>query len=231
MIRWDAPIPYRVVFTTRNGGVSEGPYESLNLGRRLGDDTARVDENRRRVCAEIGADADRLALNYQVHGAAVNRASPGVRGTPGDAIWTDEPALPIAALTADCLPVALVRVGGNPAVAVVHAGRIGILAGVLDAAVRAVGGRTVAAIGPAAGPCCYEVGPDVETPYRERFGEHVMRGRNLDLWSAAEATLVAAGVEDVHRTDVCTICNPGLFFSHRRDGRPRGVQGVAAVVV
>ena len=230
MIRWDAPGPYRVVFTTRNGGVSEGPYESLNLGRRSGDDPARVDENRRRVCAAIGADADRLALNYQVHGATVNRARAGVRGTPGDAVWTDEPGVPIAALTADCVPVALVRADGDPAVAVVHAGRIGVLTGVLDAAVCSLGGRLAAAIGPSAGPCCYEVGPEVEAPYRERFGDAVMRGRKLDLWHAVDASLVHAGVDSVHRTDMCTICNPELFFSHRRDGKPRGAQGVAAVV-
>ena len=66
--------------------------------------------------------------------------------------------------------------------------------------------------------------------YRERFGERVLRGRRLDLWHAAEAALRAAGVKSVQRTDLCTICNPDLFFSHRRDGKPRGVQGVLAVV-
>jgi YfiH family protein len=230
VIPWRAPGPYRVVFSTRVGGVSEGPYASLNLGRRTGDDVARVDENRRILCAEVGADADKLALNYQLHSATVNRGEPGVRGTLGDALWTDEPGLPILAMAADCVPVALVRTNGEPAAAVVHAGWIGILTGVIEAAARTLGGPLAAAIGPAAGPCCYEVGEDVAQPYRERYGDTIVRGRKLDLWQAAEETLHRAGVDDVHRVDLCTICNPDLFFSHRRDGKPRGVQGVLAVV-
>ncbi len=212
------------------GGVSAGPYASLNLGRRTGDDVTRVDENRRLACAEIDADAERVALNYQVHGTRINRAKAGVRGMFGDGLWTDEPGEPLLALTADCVPVALVRTNGRPAAAVVHAGRIGILAGALAEGVRALGEPVAAAIGPAAGPCCYEVGPEVRVPYERRFGADVLRGRNLDLWRASELALRACGVRDVQRLDVCTICNPDLFFSHRRDGKPRGVQGVLAVV-
>jgi YfiH family protein len=231
LIRWDVPGPYRVAFSTRRGGVSEGPYASLNLGRRTGDDVDRVDENRRILCSELGADADQLALNYQVHSAVVNRAEAGVRGeSQGDALWTDVPGLPIAALAADCVPVALARRGAEPGLAVAHAGWIGILAGVLAAASEALGGDVDAAIGPSAGPCCYEVGEDVAQPYRERFGDEIVAGGKLDLWRAAEVALNEAGVENVHRVDVCTICNPDRFFSHRRDGKPRGVQGVLAVV-
>jgi hypothetical protein len=161
----------------------------------------------------------------------VHRAQAGLRGAQrGDGLWTDEPGVPMLVLAADCLPVALVRTEGRPAAAVVHAGRIGILAGALSSAARTLGGRLAAAIGPAAGPCCYEVGPEVADPYRRRFGDAIVSGRKLDLWGAAEAALREAGVEHVHRTDVCTICNPDLFFSHRRDGKPRGVQGVLAVV-
>jgi len=87
-----------------------------------------------------------------------------------------------------------------------------------------------AAIGPSIGPCCYEVGDDVAAPYRERFGAGIMRGRKLDLWQAAERELREAGVAQIERLDVCTACNPELFFSHRRDGKPRGVQGVLASV-
>jgi polyphenol oxidase len=231
VIRWDAPGPYQVVFSTRRGGVSEGPYASLNLGRRTGDDVVRVDENRRRVCAEIDADAAQLALNYQMHSARINRAEAGVRGAPGDGIWTDEPALPVLALTADCLPIALVRTNGaRPAVCVLHAGRIGILAGAIDAAVATLGRPVAAAVGPAIGPCCYEVGEDVAAPYRARFGSDILRGRNLDLWTAVERSLREVGVEQVERVDLCTACNPELFFSHRRDGKPRGVQGVVGVI-
>ncbi len=229
MIRWDPP-GYAVVFSTREGGISEGPYASLNLGRMTGDNVERVDENRRLLCAEIDVDAARLTLNRQVHSTLVHRAEPGVRGEPGDGLWTDEPGQPILAMTADCLPIALARADGQPAVAVVHAGWRGLLAGIVRVGAEALGGRLHAAIGPAIGPCCYEVGEEVSKPFAEAFGSDVVRGRKLDLWSAAERALVAAGVEDVVRTDLCTFCNPDRFFSHRRTGKPRGVQGVIARV-
>jgi polyphenol oxidase len=232
VIRWEAPGPYEVVFTTRVGGVSEGPYASLNLGRKTGDDVERVDENRRRACAGIGADAARLALNYQVHSTLVHRAQEGERGgVQGDGLWTDERALPVLALAADCLPIALVRANGDvPAVCVLHAGRIGLLEGIVEAGVNRLGGTVAAAIGPSIGPCCYEVGEEVAAPYRKRFGAGIMRGRKLDLWQAAERELREAGVARIERLDLCTACNPKLFFSHRRDGKPRGVQGVLASV-
>ena len=166
-----------------------------------------------------------------MHSARVNRAAAGRRGTPGDGLWTDEPGLPLLALTADCVPIALVRSNGDrPAVCVLHAGRIGILGGVVEAGVTALGGAVAAAIGPAIGPCCYEVGDEVCEPYRARFGAGVMRGRNLDLWRAADLSLRAAGVRSIERVDLCTACHPELFFSYRRDGKPRGGQGVLAYV-
>jgi YfiH family protein len=231
VIRWSPPGPYEVAFSTRVGGVSEGPYDSLNLGRMTGDDVERVDENRRRLCAEVGTVPDRLALNRQIHSRLVHRAEPGTRGEPGDGLWTEEPDLPVLAMSADCLPIALARVGdGRPGVAVLHAGWRGLLAGIVEEGVRALGGPTQAAIGPAIGPCCYEVGAEVADPFREAFGPAVLRGRNLDLWTVAERALRAAGVEEVERVDLCTSCHPELFFSHRRTGKPRGVQGVIARV-
>ncbi|MGH3072478.1 MAG: peptidoglycan editing factor PgeF [Gaiellaceae bacterium] len=238
MIRWSPPGPYEVVFSTREGGVSEGPYASLNLGRLTSDDVERVDENRRRLCAEVGADLDRLALNRQVHSTLVHRAASGARGEPGDGLWTEERDLPVLAMSADCLPIALVRADpAVPAVAVLHAGWRGLLAGIAAAGVAALREPCVsetqslrAAVGPAIGPCCYEVGAEVAEPFRERFGEDVLHGRNLDLWTSAERALNAAGIEDVHRVDLCTACNPDRFFSHRRTGKPRGVQGVVARV-
>jgi len=231
-LRWDVPGPYEVVFTTRAGGVSEGPFASLNLGRRTGDDVERVDENRRRACAEIGADAERLALNYQCHSTLVHRARAATRGERGDGLWTDERDLPILAMSADCLPIALARTNGDaPAVAVVHAGWRGLLDGIVAHAVETLGGDSVAAaIGPAVGPCCYEVRDDVGDPFRARFGEDIVRERKLDLWRAAEHALRDAGVTHVDRFDLCTSCRADLFFSHRRDGKPRGVQGVLARV-
>lgn len=229
MIRWDPP-GYAVVFSTRAGGVSEGPYASLNLGRLTGDDVERVDENRRILCAAVDADVERLALNRQVHSTLVHRAEPGVRGEPGDGLWTDEPGQPILAMAADCLPIALARADGRRGVAVLHAGWRGLLAGIVRVGAETLGGRLQAAIGPAIGPCCYEVGEEVSGPFAAAFGGDLLHGRRLDLWTAAQRALEAAGVAEVTRTDLCTHCNPDRFFSHRRTGKPRGVQGVIARV-
>ena len=227
MIRWDGPGGYVVAFTTRRGGVSSGPYESLNLGLLTDDEPANVEANRRRVCASVGADPERVAMNRQVHGATVNRAVAGRRGTPGDGLWTEEAELPLLKVTADCLPIALVRTNGTPGLAVLHAGRLGLLEGIVEAGVATLGRGARAVIGPGIGPCCYEVGPEVAEPFVSRFGGDVARGRNLDLWTAAERALRRAGVEQVDRVDSCTRCNPQLFFSHRRSVPYRhGTQGV-----
>jgi YfiH family protein len=231
VIRWEAE-GYEVAFTTRVGGVSEGPYASLNLGRKSGDDVERVDENRRIACAAIDADLEKLALNYQVHSSRVLRAAAARRGERADGLWTDEPGLPVLAMSADCLPIVLARAGENePAVAVLHAGWKGLLAGIIQAGAHALGGGTLrAAIGPAIGPCCYEVGEEVAAPYRERFGDDVVRERHLDLWTSAERALHAAEIEQVDRFDRCTACEPETFFSHRRDAGRTGRQGVIAYV-
>jgi polyphenol oxidase len=232
VIRWDVPGPYAVAFSTRAGGVSEGPFASLNLGRMTADEAERVEENRRRVLAEVGGEPARLTLNRQTHSATVRRATAGERGEPGDGLWTDEPGVPLLALTADCLPIALARANGErPAVAVLHAGWRGLLAGIAASGVDALGGGATAAVGPGIGPCCYEVGEEVAEPYRARFGTDVVTAQgHLDLWTAAERALREAGVEHVERVDLCTACNPELFFSHRRDDGVTGRQGVVALV-
>jgi YfiH family protein len=230
LIRWNAPGPYEVAFSTRQGGVSEGAFESLNLGLLTHDDAANVAENRRRLCAAAGVDQESLSMNKQVHAATVNRAERGRRGEEGDGLWTDEPELPMLKLTADCLPIALARVNGAPALALLHAGRRGLLEGIVEAGVAALGGKLVAVVGPGIGPCCYEVGDDIAADYLARFGGAALHGRNLDLWTAAERLLHDAGVESVERLDLCTACNPERFFSHRRDGPITGRQGVIGYV-
>jgi len=232
ILRWEAPGPYEVLFTTRQGGVSEGPFESLNLGKAVGDDPDCVDENRRRVCAEAGADPELLTLNRQRHSATVHRAEPGSRGVPGDGLWSDRPGQPMLALSADCLTIAVARTNGDaPALAVLHAGWRGLLEGIVEEGCASLGdGKLAAAVGPAIGPCCYEVGEEVADPFERRFGRGLLHGRKLDLWTAAERALRAAGCVDVHRFDLCTRCNPDLFFSERRTGRPRGTHGVLGLV-
>jgi YfiH family protein len=229
VIFWDEP-GYVVAFTTRIGGVSEGIYASLNLTRGTGDDAEKVEENRRLACEALELPYERLAFNRQVHSPTVHRAGPGTRGEPADGLWTDEPRVPLLAMSADCLPIAIVRTTGPRAIAVLHAGWRGLSEGVVSEGVKALSvesTQTLAAVvGPAIGPCCYEVGPEVSA----LFDDDLTMDGKLDLWSAAERALGSAGVERVERVDLCTRHYPQLFFSHRRDGLARGVQGVIGAV-
>jgi YfiH family protein len=209
------------LFTTRRGGVSEGPFASLNLGLWTDDDPARVRENRARV-ERIGGG--RLAQAHQVHGTRVIEARAGGDAQPPDADGEVAAARGVApvVLTADCLPVALIAPEG---VAMLHAGWRGLAGGILAegaAALRALGAsRIAAAIGPGAGPCCYEVGEEVHAA----FGTS---GRTVDLKAIAQERLWAAGVAEIHDCGLCTMCDPQRFFSHRRDGGVTGRQaGVA----
>jgi polyphenol oxidase len=238
LVGWEAPGPYRVAFSTRLGGVSDGPFASLNLGILTEDDPASVVVNRTRLCDAVGADPDGATMAWQRHGATVTEAQPRGIVTPGtvyghcDGLWSDEPGRAMLLLTADCIPIALARDTREwPAVGILHAGWRGLLAGIVGNGVRALGGRGVAAaIGPSIGPCCYEVGDEVATPFREAFGEDIVRDGKLDLWTAAERALRAAGCERVDRFDMCTACDAHRFFSHRRDHGKTGRQGVIAYV-
>jgi polyphenol oxidase len=239
LLEWSPSGPYRVAFSTRIGGVSEGDFASLNLGILTDDDPARVVVNRTRLCEALDADPDSATMAWQRHGSTVTRAQPRGIVTPGtvydhcDGLWSDEPGRAMLLLTADCLPIAIARKQGRPpALEILHAGWRGLLAGIVAAGVRALTSRMLAAaIGPSIGPCCYEVGDEVATPFREAFGDDVVRDGKLDLWTSAERALRAAGVEDVDRCDICTACNPDRFFSHRRDHGRTGRQGIIGYVV
>jgi YfiH family protein len=221
VIRWERE-GYVVAFSTREGGVSEGPFASLNLGRLAADPSANVDENRRRLCEAVDAEVGALAFNRQVHSTLVHRARAGGRGIEGDGLWTDEPGVPMLAFAADCVPIAIARTDGERRLAVLHGGWRGLADGIVLEGVGAVGGETAAVVGPAIGPCCYEVGPEVAA----RFDPDLTLDGRLDLWSAAERRLREAGVASVERVDLCTACHPELFFSHRRDRGVTGRQGV-----
>jgi polyphenol oxidase len=229
LLRWeDAPRPYEVLFSTRTGGVSAGPYTSLTLGLLTDDARPLVEENRRRLYAAAGADLERVAWARQVHGARVVEADGRVLSADG--LRTEERRRPLLVVTADCLPLALAGLdGGRPALALLHVGWRGLLAGIVAAGRAALGARLVAAVlGPGIGPCCYEVGEDVAAPVRRAFGSGLVRDCKLDLPGAVERALRSAGVARVDRVGGCTACEPERFFSHRRDGGVTGRQaGVA----
>jgi len=229
----------RAAFSTRRGGHSTGPYQSLNLGWLTDDERRAVTRNRETLQAELGAP--RLSFVHQVHGAEVRRITAGggwepshrerVGGIRLDGQATDRTDVALCALTADCLPIAVAGVGGGRSVAMLHAGWRGLATGIIASGVEAVrelgaDGELSAAIGPGAGPCCYEAGEEVHEPFADIGEAHV--GRNLDLKAIARRQLRAAGVTEVADIGICTICSdPGLMFSHRRDhgvtGRQAGV--------
>jgi len=229
-------------FAERGGGVSEGVFDSLNLSYSSGDDPARIAENRRRLVE--GLDCGPFALGGQVHGADLAevteaRAGAGFDGADQvisghDGLWTDAPGRSMAIATADCVPVIFAALDG-PRVAAVHAGWRGVAAGIVQRAAALFDdlGEVRVAIGPAAGPCCYEVGPEVIAAVSARVpGGAVVEVRepavHLDLVASIRRILEEAGVASVEDTGICTITERGRFFSHRRDG-PCGRQLAVAM--
>jgi purine-nucleoside/S-methyl-5'-thioadenosine phosphorylase / adenosine deaminase len=250
-------------FSLRRGGMSAPPAEGLNLGFTPTDSREAVEENRRRFFRALGVADFLLADLQQIHSARTIRAtraggavaySPDIASGPGaaresppkgptvqsalrpeaDVLVTDEPGVLLAIRTADCLPI-LIADPQKRAIAAVHAGWRGTLAGVTGAAVaemaRAFGSNPaslVAALGPSIRACCYEVGPEVEEAFRKRSPENqkfFLRPSpearvRLDLVAAAEAALGRSGVPaaQIHVADFCTACRTDLFFSHRKEG-------------
>lgn len=236
-------------FTTRQGGVSAAPFESLNLGLLTDDADDDVAENRRRVGEALEFGADRIAFGRQVHGAEL--ADDDATGRPDffppsdggprrsgaipevDGQVVPAPGTAGLVFAADCLPVALRGPGG---VAMLHCGWRGLAAGIVARGVEAVG-ATSAAIGPGIGPCCYEVGEEVldafaqlgegiavAEPEPSEGGIEVAARRRLDLPEITRRLLGQAGVADVESADLCTSCEEELFFSHRRDAGRTGRQ-------
>ena len=222
-------------FSTRLGGVSAAPFDSLNLGLLTADDGGPVQENRRRLAAALGFGPDQIAIARQVHGTALaehatssfacslsvhDNEKEQANVPEADGHVLREPGAAALVFVADCLPIAL---AGPRGVAMVHAGWRGLADGILAKGAAAVG-ATSAAIGPGIGPCCYEVGPEVLEPFSD-LGEGVAAGRMLDLPEAARRQLARAGVERVESAGLCTSCEEELFFSHRRDEGRTGRQG------
>jgi polyphenol oxidase len=215
-------------FSTRIGGVSQRPYDSLNVAVLTGDERDAVRENRRRLAHTLDRDPARVVMGRQVHGAALREHSmrpehrvyaDAVRSSEEvDAHATTNPELTPLVMVADCLPVAM---AGPQGVAMAHCGWRGLAAGILGVAVGVVD-ATAAAIGPGIGPCCYEVGEEVLAQFDDL--DHVAEGRMLDLTAVTRKLLARAGVTEVESADLCTSCNSEFLYSHRRDGERTGRQ-------
>jgi polyphenol oxidase len=223
----------KVIFSTRRGGVSEGPYESLNLGILTEDEPERVSENRRRLAAAAGLEPEAVAMGWQVHGSDLRewagRPEPGGPdgfSRPGawlprvDGHLTEARGVGLLVLVADCLPVAL---AGRRRVAMLHCGWRGLATGIVERALSRFEDPPAAAIGPGISRCCYEVGPEVLAAFSDMNG--VADGRMLDLRAVVRGKLEAGGVEEISDVGLCTSCRADLFFSHRRDRGVTGRQG------
>jgi hypothetical protein len=228
-------------FTTRLGGVSQGPYASLNISGKGGDAQGAVLRNRARFEALAGFSWGQLVGLNQVHSTAVLRVDRPAEALPGeearrfDASVTLREDLVLGVRTADCIPILLYSADPR-AVGAAHAGWRGTLAGVAGATVKAMQAdcgcrpdRLLAAIGPGIHACCYTVGEDVFGPFAQRFGAGVaLRGGDgagrVDLVEANRLQLLGAGLSEanIEILDFCTCCRSDLFYSFRRD---HGVTG------
>jgi YfiH family protein len=234
---WAAPAAIGAACSTRAGGVSTAPWDSLNLGVAVGDDAAAVRQNRARFATALGA---RPVWLRQVHGTAVRRLDAHsverADDPPADAAWTSAPGIACTIQVADCLPVLLCTRDGR-AVAAAHAGWRGLAAGVLDATVAALCDGAGAApdellawIGPGIGPRQFEVGADVlqafgadpAHPSPRYFRPRARADGQLrwlaDLPALARERLQCLGVAAVHEAAACTVEDSSRFFSFRRDG-------------
>jgi hypothetical protein len=230
MIHPDWPVPSRVksLMTTRQGGVSLAPWDSFNLGDHVGDDPQHVAANRASLRENLPADPHWLK---QVHGARV--IEPGrAANLEADVAFTRCPAMVCAVLTADCLPVLFCDRAGS-VVAAAHAGWRGLVSGVLEAAVAAMGvtpSDIMAWMGPAIGPQAFEVGDEVRQAFvgqqaeaagaftPQPFTGVAAQKWLADIYQLARLRLNGAGITSIYGGGRCTYGEPGEFFSYRRDG-------------
>lgn len=221
---WPAPTGVRALITTRAGGASAGPYASLNLGLRTGDDGTTVAANRARLRATLPQEPKWLR---QVHGATVVDADRLTTDLPeADASIARSPGTVCAVLVADCVPVLITNRAGT-VVAIAHAGWRGLAGGVIEHTLAAMGGQPgelLAYLGPGIGPRAFEVGPDVRDAFLAHdpeavaaFAPHAPGKWLADLFALARGRLRRAGVRRVFGGGMCTYSEPLRFFSYRRD--------------
>ncbi|HET8850048.1 MAG TPA: peptidoglycan editing factor PgeF [Marinobacter sp.] len=229
---WRVPDNVRALSTTRRGGVSAAPWESLNLGHHVNDVAEHVAENRQRLAQHAGLAVENIGWLNQVHGTSVVELSPGNASAlpEADASYTRQPGIACAILSADCLPIVLADNAGT-VVGAAHAGWRSLCGGVIEQLIGAMnvpGAELNAWLGPAIGPDQFEVGPEV----REAFlgqdeGAHLAfqtRGARAghylaDIYCLARRRLARIGVEAVSGGSLCTVNDRDWFFSYRRDGQ------------
>ena len=232
--QWDVPATVVALVTTRSGGLSKPPFDSFNLARHVKDNATAVDANRALLQGLLGEDIH-LQWLEQVHGTQIVHAERGAGECQGDAVYIDAPGLAGAVLTADCLPVFFAaRDGGS--VAVAHAGWRGLADGILERTLACFSlpvSEVIVWMGPAIGPCHFEVGAEVRDIFlsstddgqlrslldAEGFRPTANTGKYLaDLYALARLKLLAAGVVAVSGGGGCTYCDVEHFYSYRRDG-------------
>ncbi|MBU0499169.1 MAG: peptidoglycan editing factor PgeF [Gammaproteobacteria bacterium] len=226
---WSAPAHVRAVSTTRLGGMSAAPHNSLNLAGHVGDDKVNVSENRRRLIQALEIPAEPVWLN-QVHGCGVAELSNRSKSQipiAADAAWTDRPGEVCVVMTADCLPLLICDEAGTQ-VATVHAGWRGLCEGVIEAALARFHSPTSnlhAWLGPAIGPDAFEVGPEVRAAFLAldaAAGVAFRPGQGdkwfADIFALARQRLRKAGIEAISGGGHCTFSDEEHFFSYRRDG-------------
>ena len=218
---WPAPAQVKACVTTRAGGVSLAPFDSLNLGDHVEDSPEAVLENRRRLTQAFHIQP---AWLRQVHGVSVVEANPG-RIAEADGSWTSTPGIACTSMTADCLPALFCNRAGTR-VAAAHAGWRGLVAGVLEAAVESLETEpadVLVWLGPAIGPQAFEVGPEVREAFVQQLPsttQAFVPSRNpgkfmADIYQLARLRLAARGITAVYGGGFCTVSDP-RFFSYRR---------------
>ena len=234
-------------FSTRQGGVSAPPWDTLNLGPTRGDDPAAVAENYRRFCGAVGIDPARMVMSHQVHETTVRLCTAAdcgkglvrERDYTADALITNEPNLPLVVFSADC-GLILLHDPVCRAIGAVHAGWRGCAAGIVEKTVQTMSetfgsdpAHIHAALGPCIGKCCFETDAnvpeamtaalgDAAAPYLEQCGPKW----HVDLAGLNRLWLLRAGLAEEHidLSGICTACHPDLFWSHRKMGEQRGLQ-------